>query len=174
MTPGFYVCHTRLKHEDYTENSVSTGYASLGPVLYQPRSFEGTKDMAAEDESRAKRLKLLREAKERKERQQNGEEIKSQEAPVTTTSSSSSSVQEKQEDEQLESTTETSDAVMTSETQGKEDEEEDSDLMHLAPKRANWDIERDIAPMLKKLEKRTQHSIVEILRTYCTGCLLMA
>lgn len=121
--------------------------------------------MAAEDESRAKRLKLLREAKERKEQQQNGEYAKPHDAPVPTSSSSS---QEKQNSEVVDQqkSAEASDAIMTSETQEKEDEDDESELMHLAPKRANWDIERDIAPMLKKLEKRTQHSIVEILRMY--------
>lgn len=48
----------------------------------------------------------------------------------------------------------------------KTEDESDDELLNLAPKRANWDMERDIAPMLRKLERRTQHAIVEILRTF--------
>ncbi|TDH65801.1 hypothetical protein CCR75_009022 [Bremia lactucae] len=42
--------------------------------------------------------------------------------------------------------------------------ESDDDHLELATQRANCDLERDIAPMLRKLERRTQHAIVEVLR----------
>ena len=38
------------------------------------------------------------------------------------------------------------------------------DLVAMAPKKINWDLKRDIQPKLKKLEKRTQRAIVEMLR----------
>jgi hypothetical protein len=56
--------------------------------------------------------------------------------------------------------------VQAQEEDAKTEDESDDELLNLAPKRANWDMERDIAPMLRKLEKRTQHAIVEILRTF--------
>ena len=33
-----------------------------------------------------------------------------------------------------------------------------------APKKINWDLKRDIQDKLKKLEKRTQKAIVEMLK----------
>lgn len=122
---------------------------------------------------RAKRLKMLREAKERKERIERGEAVEEIGAGVESVvidkhkerdASEESSDQEHDDNKSNES-------AVVEQPQGKEDEaeeegeeEDESELLNLAPKRANWDIERDIAPMLKKLEKRTQYSIVEILR----------
>lgn len=37
-------------------------------------------------------------------------------------------------------------------------------LINVAPKKANWDLKRDIAARLDKLERRTQKAILEILR----------
>lgn len=36
-------------------------------------------------------------------------------------------------------------------------------LVNVAPKKANWDLKRDIQPKLDKLERRTQRAIMEIL-----------
>jgi coiled-coil domain-containing protein 12 len=33
----------------------------------------------------------------------------------------------------------------------------------MAPKKANWDLKRDIEPRLAKLERRTQRALVEIM-----------
>uniref|UniRef100_A0A7S0BL71 Coiled-coil domain-containing protein 12 n=1 Tax=Rhodosorus marinus TaxID=101924 RepID=A0A7S0BL71_9RHOD len=38
------------------------------------------------------------------------------------------------------------------------------DLNKLAPKKANWDLKRDISGKLEKLERRTQRSILELVR----------
>lgn len=38
------------------------------------------------------------------------------------------------------------------------------DLESLQPKRANWDLKRDIEPQLKQLEAQTQNAIVRIVR----------
>ena len=38
------------------------------------------------------------------------------------------------------------------------------DIEESAPKKINWDLKRDIAPKLEKLEKRTQRAIVELLK----------
>jgi len=40
---------------------------------------------------------------------------------------------------------------------------EDVDLMNLAPRKPDWDLKRDIAPKLLKLEKRTQKAIAELI-----------
>lgn len=37
-------------------------------------------------------------------------------------------------------------------------------VAHLAPKKVNWDLKRDIADRLARLERRTQKAIVEMLR----------
>lgn len=37
-------------------------------------------------------------------------------------------------------------------------------LANLAPRKVDWDLKRDIAKKLEKLEKRTQRALVEILR----------
>lgn len=34
----------------------------------------------------------------------------------------------------------------------------------MAPKKANWDLKRDIADRLDKLERRTQRAIVKIMQ----------
>eukprot|EP00041_Stephanoeca_diplocostata_P007894 m.113460 g.113460 ORF g.113460 m.113460 type:complete len:114 (-) comp17084_c1_seq2:344-685(-) len=40
----------------------------------------------------------------------------------------------------------------------------DVDLLNLAPQKIDWDLKRDIAPKLEKLERRTQRAIAEIIR----------
>lgn len=37
-------------------------------------------------------------------------------------------------------------------------------LLNIAPKKANWDLKRDIQPQLDKLERRTQRAIVQIIQ----------
>lgn len=34
----------------------------------------------------------------------------------------------------------------------------------MAPKKANWDLRRDVAKRLKKLERRTQRALVAIMQ----------
>mmetsp|Transcript_30465 Transcript_30465/g.97210 ORF Transcript_30465/g.97210 Transcript_30465/m.97210 type:complete len:156 (-) Transcript_30465:52-519(-) len=41
---------------------------------------------------------------------------------------------------------------------------QDPNAVNIAPKKATWDLKRDIEKKLKKLERRTQRAIVEILR----------
>jgi coiled-coil domain-containing protein 12 len=38
-------------------------------------------------------------------------------------------------------------------------------LSNLAPRKIDWDLKRNIAKKLNKLEKRTQKAIVEMIRT---------
>nr|CCA16121.1 AlNc14C18G1903 [Albugo laibachii Nc14] len=115
-----------------------------------------------EDVPRAKRLRLLREAKERKEKKESKE------------SKESNPVNEKEDTVQdydkhspkfqppIETESKEERKVVISENEHT-DKDDDDDVL-LAPKRANWDIERDLAPMMKKLERRTQRAVVEILR----------
>jgi coiled-coil domain-containing protein 12 len=102
-----------------------------------------------EEMPRAKRLKMLREAKERKERLERGEKVGDSGAEEEKAIMDDGNEKKPEED---------------NEDQVEYKDEEDSNSINLAPNRANWDIERDIEPMLKKLEKRTQRAIVEILR----------
>lgn len=37
-------------------------------------------------------------------------------------------------------------------------------IVNVAPKKANWDLRRDIAPKLAKLERRTQIAMIELMR----------
>mmetsp|Transcript_21131 Transcript_21131/g.46272 ORF Transcript_21131/g.46272 Transcript_21131/m.46272 type:complete len:134 (+) Transcript_21131:79-480(+) len=48
----------------------------------------------------------------------------------------------------------------------KKPEEADQEelLINVAPKKANWDLKRDIEGKLEKLERRTQRAIVEIMQ----------
>ncbi|XP_067021183.1 coiled-coil domain-containing protein 12-like [Acropora muricata] len=41
---------------------------------------------------------------------------------------------------------------------------EEVDLANLAPRKPDWDLKRDVAKKLEKLEKRTQKAIVELIR----------
>ena len=41
---------------------------------------------------------------------------------------------------------------------------EELDFMNLAPRKPDWDLKRDIAPKLAKLERRTARAIGEIIR----------
>ncbi|ELU11114.1 hypothetical protein CAPTEDRAFT_179668 [Capitella teleta] len=38
------------------------------------------------------------------------------------------------------------------------------DLVNLAPRKPDWDLKRDVAKKLEKLERRTQRSIAELIR----------
>ncbi|XP_064130730.1 coiled-coil domain-containing protein 12 isoform X2 [Loxodonta africana] len=42
---------------------------------------------------------------------------------------------------------------------------EEVDLANLAPRKPDWDLKRDVAKKLEKLEKRTQRAIAELIRT---------
>ena len=41
---------------------------------------------------------------------------------------------------------------------------EKSGIMDIAPKKANWDLKRDVTRKLARLEKRTQVAIIEMIR----------
>ncbi|KAL2644689.1 hypothetical protein R1flu_012276 [Riccia fluitans] len=45
------------------------------------------------------------------------------------------------------------------ETNGSEDP-----LLSIAPKKANWDLRRDVSKKLEKLEKRTRRAIIELMQ----------
>ncbi|KUG00579.1 Coiled-coil domain-containing protein 12 [Phytophthora nicotianae] len=130
---------------------------------------------------RAKRLKMLREAKARKERGESNGETGALVAAVLRPADDEPKrledaphLEDQEEDVKMANASEKSDGksadlvekvAQVQEEDAKTEDESDDDLLNLAPKRANWDMERDIAPMLRKLERRTQHAIVEILRT---------
>ena len=52
----------------------------------------------------------------------------------------------------------------TTETNLSADGSEMPSITSIAPKKVNWDLKRDIAKKLNKLERRTQKAIVELLR----------
>lgn len=41
---------------------------------------------------------------------------------------------------------------------------DDLDITSLAPRKPDWDLKRDVAKRLAKLEKRTQKAIAELIR----------
>uniref|UniRef100_A0A672J7L3 Coiled-coil domain containing 12 n=1 Tax=Salarias fasciatus TaxID=181472 RepID=A0A672J7L3_SALFA len=43
---------------------------------------------------------------------------------------------------------------------------EEVDLANLAPRKPDWDLKRDVAKKLEKLERRTQRAIAELIRQY--------
>ncbi|KAI9595937.1 mRNA splicing factor [Syncephalis fuscata] len=71
----------------------------------------------------------------------------------------------------LDATVEKAMAGITDKTIAEEAErnKEDMDLFHLAPKKANWDLKRDVEKKLSKLERRTQASIIELIRQRLQG-----
>ncbi|KAG6976599.1 hypothetical protein JG688_00001165 [Phytophthora aleatoria] len=125
---------------------------------------------------RAKRLRLLREAKGRKERGENNNGEASDLVAAALQPAGDEPMQQKDAsvpEDQVANVSANTDAksedlvekvAQVQEEDAKTEDESDDELLNLAPKRANWDMERDIAPMLRKLERRTQHAIVEILR----------
>ncbi|XP_057600662.1 coiled-coil domain-containing protein 12-like [Hippopotamus amphibius kiboko] len=46
---------------------------------------------------------------------------------------------------------------------------EEVDLANLAPRKPDWDLKRDVAKKLEKLEKRTQRAIAELIRERLKG-----
>ncbi|XP_037349739.1 coiled-coil domain-containing protein 12-like [Talpa occidentalis] len=46
---------------------------------------------------------------------------------------------------------------------------EEVDLANLAPHKPDWDLKRDVAKKLEKLEKRTQRAIAELIRERLKG-----
>ena len=42
-------------------------------------------------------------------------------------------------------------------------------IMDVAPKKANWDLKRDVARKVARLEKRTQRAIIEMIREKVEG-----
>jgi coiled-coil domain-containing protein 12 len=44
-------------------------------------------------------------------------------------------------------------------------------LVNVAPKKPNWDLRRDVAKKLDKLERRTQRAIVQLLQQEQRGAL---
>lgn len=40
------------------------------------------------------------------------------------------------------------------------------DLASLAPRKPDWDLQRDVAKKLEKLERRTQKAIAELIRKF--------
>jgi len=43
-------------------------------------------------------------------------------------------------------------------------EDPDLTVLTIAPKKANWDLKRDLEPKLRKLEARTQRALIEMMR----------
>lgn len=48
--------------------------------------------------------------------------------------------------------------------QRPEDADEEELLASVAPKKANWDLKREVQPKLEKLERRTLRALVEIMQ----------
>ncbi|XP_046846487.1 coiled-coil domain-containing protein 12-like [Xenia sp. Carnegie-2017] len=48
---------------------------------------------------------------------------------------------------------------------GKSDVVNEVDLSNLAPRKPDWDLKRDVAKKLEKLERRTQRAIIELIRS---------
>lgn len=119
-----------------------------------------------EDIPRAKRLKLLREAKERKE----GGKIEEYVEPMENdTDNETAKFAERGGNAALDAV-ELREGVEVdvSGANDQTDQDEDEEDIVLASKRGNHDIKRDLAPMLQKLERRTEYAIVEMLRMRTT------
>ncbi|ESO06490.1 hypothetical protein HELRODRAFT_160665 [Helobdella robusta] len=47
---------------------------------------------------------------------------------------------------------------------------EEVDLLNLAPRKPDWDLKRDVAKKLEKLERRTQRAMGELIRDRLKSC----
>ncbi|KAI8340680.1 mRNA splicing factor [Chlamydoabsidia padenii] len=65
--------------------------------------------------------------------------------------------------------TETKDIPKETLQEAAEKEKEEVDLFNLAPKKANWDLRRDVEKKLERLDKRTQRAILETIRQRLTN-----
>ncbi|KAI8067082.1 mRNA splicing factor [Gongronella butleri] len=63
-------------------------------------------------------------------------------------------------------TAETATADIPTETlkEAAEKETEEVDLFNLAPKKANWDLRRDVEKKMRRLDRRTQRAILDLIR----------
>ncbi|EQC35189.1 hypothetical protein SDRG_07418 [Saprolegnia diclina VS20] len=95
------------------------------------------------DNDRAKRLKAIREARARKE---NG--------GATTEEVVAVPVKQVEEVE----------TPVADEPAAVADPEPEDEVVAIAPKKPTWDLERSLEKQMKKLERRTQNAIVQILR----------
>ena len=50
------------------------------------------------------------------------------------------------------------------EAAAEEEEDVGEVLLSVQPKKANWDLRRDVAKKLEKLDKRTQRAMIELMR----------
>jgi len=50
------------------------------------------------------------------------------------------------------------------EEEPEEEEDVEDVLVNVAPKKANWDLRRDVAKKLEKLERRTQKAMIELMQ----------
>ena len=46
--------------------------------------------------------------------------------------------------------------------------------MKLAPRKPDWDLKRDVAKKLEKLERRTQRAIAELIRMLIYDALILS
>ena len=49
---------------------------------------------------------------------------------------------------------------------GKQTESAKVDLLNLAPRKPDWDLKRDCAARMEKLQRRTQRAVAQIVRKY--------
>lgn len=105
---------------------------------------------------RKAKLDAIRKAKLRKENKEQGKDVQEEKHVEQNTGNNEMDV------ENVQSVTNEEDDV--DENVNTEDSEEDNPL-HYVSKKATWDLERDLAPKVQVLQKRTQKAIVAMLRT---------
>uniref|UniRef100_A0A6M2DG32 Putative cwf18 pre-mrna splicing factor n=1 Tax=Xenopsylla cheopis TaxID=163159 RepID=A0A6M2DG32_XENCH len=119
------------------------------------------------EEEALKRKERLRALKRKPEQDSNGTNTSSENLPKPTFRSY------KPQDEQLQENTLPNTKPSDLESEVKEQLEsaktaktliEDLDITNLAPRKPDWDLKRDIAKKLDKLERRTQKAIAELIR----------
>ena len=85
-------------------------------------------------------------------------------APVTEEVNASANLLAKSEPPSIENAVEAT--IQAQKDNGEADitKLESTDLLNLAPQKVDWDLKRDLAPKLAKLERRTQRAIAELVR----------
>jgi coiled-coil domain-containing protein 12 len=107
---------------------------------------------------RAKRLKALREKRNRKENEAGGAAEAHEEEVVAVPSKEINKIEENN------TVTEGVAELAAVAAVPIENEDEEEEVLAIAPKKPTWDLDRGLEKQMKKLERRTQNAIVHILR----------
>nr|CAG4635218.1 EOG090X0KZ2 [Alona affinis] len=125
-----------------------------------------TGDLESEALKRKKRIEALRQLKEQQQQQSADESTEQQQLPGPLFRSYKPADEELQKSSLPLAVPETVDRQISHDLDkaAEPPNVEEIDLLNLAPRKPDWDLKRDVAKKLAKLEKRTQRAIALLIR----------